>query len=435
MRRVILVFFLLVLSFLAFTTGFIAYFHINDLVLPNIRTAGTNLGGLSLKEAKSRLEKINRGRECIFRIKDKEIAYKLSEIGLSYDVEGICRSAFEVGRKGWLKAFKEAWVCLAKGMNLRGEINLDEKKWGTFVASLRKELDKPAVNARPIVKGGRIVGIMPAKEGYGLDEKRLLQMLSKGEELATYAECPMTVLLPKVREEDLEGMELICEFSTPLGSSSQGRLENLKRAVSAIDGTLLSPKEKFSFNERVGPRITERGYKVAPVMVKGELVPGIGGGVCQVSTTLYNVVLLAGLKLEKRGHHARPVKYVSPGRDATVVWGYTDLVFSNDKDYPIYIQGEVKGGRLTFRLFGKKEFEEVKLLSEVETKTDGTIIAKTYRLVKTGEEKRKELISTDIYRPLPKKTTSEDSLPSRTLSEDRWRIWTNSREMYHGFAI
>jgi vancomycin resistance protein YoaR len=323
---------------------------------------------------------------------------------LGFDVEEILREAYSIGRKGWISAFKEAWICLRKGIRLGKGIEIrDKRRWENFLAFLRKSVNKPARDARPIVEGGRVVEIMPAESGYGVDEEKLLKMLAEGRE--GYIELPMKVLLPRVREEDLEGMELLSEFSTSLGRSSWGRRENIKKAVSAIDGTLISPGESFSFNEIVGPRVSERGYKIAPVMIRGELVPGVGGGVCQVSTTLYNAVLLAGLKVVRRGHHARPVKYVSPGRDATVVYGYIDLVFRNDKDSPVYIQGEVRGGRMIFRIFGKRDFSEVKIFSDVQRKPDRTIIAKTYRVIDMGNEKRTELISTDIYRPLPRKAS------------------------------
>lgn len=402
MRKVLLAFSLLILSFLAYVVGFISYFHIHELIFPNVRVAGVNLGGLSLSKAKGILENLDKERKLKLIVNGKVEEYSFHKIGLSLDVVGILRSAFGIGRRGWFRSFKEAFLCITRGVELKVDLNFDKGRWGKFIAYLKRRVDKPAVNARPIVEGGKIVGILPAKEGYGIDEKRLLEMLREGNVIASEVQLPMTVLLPRVREEDLAGMELIGEFSTSLAGSSRERLENVRKAVNAIDGTLLEPGEKFSFNERVGPRITERGYKIAPVMVRGELVPGVGGGVCQVSTTLYNAVLLSGLKVLKRAHHARPVKYVLPGRDATVVWGYADLVFSNDKDYPIYIQGEVRGGRLIFRIFGRKDFDEIKVFSDVQREEDGTIIAKTYRVIRRGDEKRTELVSTDIYKPIPK---------------------------------
>lgn len=403
MRQVFIVILLLTLAFFAFTSGLVSFFLIHNLIFPNLKVGGINLGTLPLRKANELLVRINEDREFVLTYEDRKAVYKFSECGLQYDVDGILRSAFSVGRQGWLKSMWEAWICLTKGLELKADIKFDKNKWENFLKKLKREVDKPPIDARPLIEGRKIMGIMPAQEGYCVDERKLFQILSEVTEPTKPLELPMKVVPPRVKEEDLKGLTLIGEFSTSLGGSSRYRLINIRKAVSAIDGTLLNPGEKFSFNEKVGPRISERGYKVAPVMVRGELVPGIGGGVCQVSTTLYNAILSAGLKVERRGHHARPVKYVAPGRDATVVWGYVDLVFSNDKNSPVYIQGEVKGGRLFFRIFGKKDFDEIKVFSNVERKPDGTIIAKTYRITKRGDENTSELISTDIYKPLPKK--------------------------------
>lgn len=358
-----------------------------------------------MEGAKGYLENMEKGIKFKLRWLNGGREFSMKEVGLGVDIEEVLRRAYEIGRRGWTSAFREAWICLWKGIDVEAEIKVkDKRRWENFLAFLRKSTNKPARDARPIVERGRVVDIIPAESGYALDEEKFLTMLAKGG--GGYIELPMKELLPKVRGEDLEGMELLSEFSTPLAGSSLARRANIKKAVSEIDGTLLKPGESFSFNKTVGPRVSERGYKIAPVMVRGELVPGVGGGVCQVSTTLYNAVLLAGLKVVRREHHARPVEYVSPGRDATVVYGYIDLIFKNEKDAPIYIQGEVKGGRIIFRIFGSRDFESIKIYSDVVRKGDGTIIAKTYRVIDFGSEKRSELISTDIYRPLPKKALS-----------------------------
>lgn len=363
-----------------------------------------------MEEAKSYLEKMGEGRKFKLRWLNGEREFRIKEVGLGMDVEEVLRRAYEIGRKGWASAFREAWICLREGIDIKVEISVkDKRRWENFLSFLRKSVNKPPRDARPIVEGGRVVEIMPAESGYEVDEEKLLKMLAEWREKSI--ELPMKVLLPKVREEDLEGMELLSEFSTSLTGSSVGRRLNIKKAVTAIDGTLISPGESFSFNEKVGPRVSERGYKIAPVMVRGELVPGVGGGVCQVSTTLYNAVLLAGLKVIRREHHARPVKYVSPGRDATVVYGYTDLVFKNQKEAPVYIQGEIKGGRIRFRIFGRRDFKDIKVYTNVVRKGDGTIIAKTYRVIDVGSKKRSELISTDIYKPLPPKASTRKAVP------------------------
>jgi vancomycin resistance protein YoaR len=132
------------------------------------------------------------------------------------------------------------------------------------------------------------------------------------------------------------------------------RGDNIHLAASRINGTLLRPGEVFSYNRVVGPRSSSEGFKDAPVIIKGELKPGIGGGICQTSSTLYNAVLLSGLKIVHRAHHAFPVHYLPAGRDATVVDGDIDFQFQNSTATPIYVVGRGRGGVLTFSIYGKR---------------------------------------------------------------------------------
>jgi hypothetical protein len=132
------------------------------------------------------------------------------------------------------------------------------------------------------------------------------------------------------------------------------RGDNIHLAADHINGILLKPGEIFSYNKIVGPRESSKGFKDAPVIINGELKPGIGGGICQVSSTLYNAVLVSGLKIVQRSHHAFPVHYLPAGRDATVVDGDIDFQFQNNTVTPIYVVGRGRGGVLTFSIYGKK---------------------------------------------------------------------------------
>ena len=136
---------------------------------------------------------------------------------------------------------------------------------------------------------------------------------------------------------------------TDIGGTSN-RHSNVALAASRINGTVLRPGETFSYNKTVGPRSVECGFKEAPEIVKGVLKPGVGGGVCQVSSTLFNAVLRSNLKIVDRSHHAFPVHYVSPGLDATVVDGDIDFRFQNDTASPVYIYGLGRNGVLKFRI-------------------------------------------------------------------------------------
>ncbi len=132
------------------------------------------------------------------------------------------------------------------------------------------------------------------------------------------------------------------------------RGDNVSLAASRINGTVLMPGQVFSYNRTVGPRIASDGFKPAPVIIDGQLKPGMGGGVCQPSSTLYNAVLLAGLKVIERVHHGFPVHYLPPGRDATVAYGAIDFQFENSSHWPIYISAHGVGGVLQFTIFGHK---------------------------------------------------------------------------------
>lgn len=167
--------------------------------------------------------------------------------------------------------------------------------------------------------------------------------------------------------------ELLSTFTTSYKESSEGRKSNVEVATKRINGTIINAGEVFSFNDVTGKRRLENGYKQSPVIEEGKYVVGIGGGVCQVSTTLYNAVIRAGLKVLEVSSHSLPSLYVSPSMDAMVSEA-TDFRFINISPYPITIKGEAKNGVLRFRIYGFKmidDGEEIKFRSEIKEKIKG----------------------------------------------------------------
>src|SRR5205823_2528692 len=163
---------------------------------------------------------------------------------------------------------------------------------------------------------------------------------------------------------------VLAAYSTSMGGSSRNRRHNIQVACQAIDGTVLMPGEVFSYNDTVGPRSERAGFRTAPVIIHGELVPGTGGGICQVSSTLYNVALLGGLKIVRRSHHQFPVHYVPPGRDATVAYGSLDLRFANSLPRPVALDVKTAGSRVVIHLYGCAESKrDVQLVSSHVTRT------------------------------------------------------------------
>ena len=167
-------------------------------------------------------------------------------------------------------------------------------------------------------------------------------------------------------------------FSTYYENSSSERKSNILLATKSIDGYILDVGAEFSFNKIVGERTEKRGYKQAKIIVGGEFVDGVGGGVCQVSTTLYNAVVLSGLSVVEYHAHSLPVSYVPPSFDAMVNSGSSDLRFTNDTKNPIIIRASADGNKLTIKIIG----EPLKVEYRLESKTISKIPAPEYIIVK-----------------------------------------------------
>lgn len=192
--------------------------------------------------------------------------------------------------------------------------------------------------------------IVREQVGFKLDrllaaERLYGRLLSSGN---SRLELPTVPLYPKVDAELLANIrvQLIGYYVTYFNSRNDNRFTNIKLAAQAINNTVLFPGETFSFNRVVGMRTEQRGYKRAKIIVRGEYSEGVGGGICQVSSTLYNAVDRAGLAIVERYSHSRNVPYVPPGRDATVSWGGPDFTFKNKYNQPILIRAVASEGKV-----------------------------------------------------------------------------------------
>ena len=174
-------------------------------------------------------------------------------------------------------------------------------------------------------------------------------------------------ILPQFTAVELQNsLSLLSSFSTKT-SGDELRNTNISLAAHAIHGTALLPGESFSFNQIVGQRTVQRGYQLAPAIAGGVLFDDIGGGICQVSSTLFNAAALANMSIQTREPHAWPVSYVEKGLDATVNWPNIDFVFKNDTKSPVFIVSSYKNRQLSIELYGmrKEEGESVRLETAV----------------------------------------------------------------------
>jgi vancomycin resistance protein YoaR len=223
---------------------------------------------------------------------------------------------------------------------------------------------KAPVNATfEIIKGK--VRIVQEENGFVFDKDALYKELQSNKDL-TKANLNVKAVKPSVTADILKTQgikELISTFTTNFDAGNVPRSSNIKLAAKSIAGTILPPGAIFSFNEVVGQRTEEKGFQEAGVYINGKVDTGIGGGICQVSTTLYNAVLLADLLVMERSNHSLTVPYVPLSRDAAVSWGSQDLKFSNNTENHILINSSTKGGSITFELYSTKSNKRVELIS------------------------------------------------------------------------
>lgn len=169
-----------------------------------------------------------------------------------------------------------------------------------------------------------------------------------GSTQSTQAE-PLVVQAPITQSATAEDT-VIGSYTSEILDTDKNRVNNIVLAVGEINGKVVAPGKVFSFNRTVGRRTAEDGYKKARIILRGKKSWGRGGGVCQVSSTLYNAVLAGGLKIVERHHHSRRISYVPEGKDATVVYGVKDFKFKNNRPYPVKITGKVEDGKVTIEI-------------------------------------------------------------------------------------
>lgn len=195
--------------------------------------------------------------------------------------------------------------------------------------------------------------------------------------------------------------DLLASFSTNYVTSNTDRTTNLRLAAGKINGTVIMPGEIFSYNKVVGKRTVSAGYKEAAVYQDGGVTNGLGGGICQISTTLYNAVIKANLEIETRRNHMFVPSYIEAGKDATVVWGSTDFKFKNRRDYPIKIETSVSGGVARVNIYGLRTDNEYEVSLETRTikSTSTSLVVESYRVTRqNGEVIKREKLYTDTYK-------------------------------------
>ena len=286
-----------------------------------------------------------------------------------------------------------------------------EKFMGNIITKNSNEAQIPVINAEPadidlekiyseikcepqdayIIE--KPLEIVPEKNG--IDFKVTMEEAKEivNKEIKDEYIIPLKITKAKKTMKDLGSKafpDQLAKYTTKYDASNRNRSTNLELAAKKINGTVLLPGEEFSYNKVVGKRTIENGYKEAAVYANGGVENGLGGGICQISTTLYNAVLLANLEITERKNHTYITSYEVAGRDATVVYGVKDFRFKNSREYPIKIVASVKNGVAMMKIMGIKE--EVEYEVKIVAYKTSTIPYKTEKIENDRLTKGKEKV-------------------------------------------
>ncbi|UFT98460.1 VanW family protein [Radiobacillus kanasensis] len=234
---------------------------------------------------------------------------------------------------------------------------LDEEKYTKLIKELEEEIYQKPVNAT-LDDSGEIVS---GKVGHTLHRQKFKELFYTSflNNKSARIEAPLRNIHPRVDDELLANIrtQQISQYITYFNTNNEERAHNISLAAEAVNNHVVFPGKTFSFNKVVGKRTEEKGYLPAPEIVRGEVSEGIGGGICQVSSTLFNAVDRLGVKIMERFSHSKSVPYVPSGRDATVSWYGPDFTFENNLNQPLLIRAKAKNGSMMIKLYSSDIIE------------------------------------------------------------------------------
>lgn len=325
-------------------------------IIEGVECDGISLGGMTKEEAKKVIEehiaKLHKSKIKLY-VDDEETEVSIEKLGAKPGADKTVKEAYDLGRSGSI--FHKYSVVKEKTHKVNIYRAYDQDVFDKEVVNATKKIITAPKNASVKRKNGKFV-VTKEKTGYTLKLKESFQNFKKAvNNNKTKSQLEVTKKDAKYKSKDVERIkDVLGTYTTDYGSSPYGRKVNVANGASKVNGTVIYPGETFSVYKTVSPFTAENGYALAGSYENGQTVQTYGGGICQVSTTLYNAVIRAELKIKERYPHSMTVHYVPRSADAAIAGTYKDLKFENPYDFPIYIEGHANGSTITFTVYGEK---------------------------------------------------------------------------------
>ena len=379
-------------------------------IYPGIRVNGIDLSGKTKEEAQKELYNTFNTpiQNKILTVKagGQEFKLKYNELKPKLSIDDTINKALKEGKTG--NIFSENQK-IKNGCNTNIDLGFsyDKSKVNSFENKIRNNVDKKPKNATLSLEGSS-PAIIDGEIGKEVNKKQLNELVAKNinDDLGKnpVVEAVVEDIQPKVKRSDLEKIDgIIGSFSTSFATSDENRSANLRIATNAVNGTILMPGQEFSYNDTLGERTRAKGYRSGAVFINNKVVDDVGGGICQISTTLYRAAMRAGIKSTERHNHSMKTSYSPLGLDATVAWGSLDYKFKNPYNFPIYIEGYTTPDKqVEFNIYGNVEAMQGKThelgAGHVSNNGGSSTVTSYLTTYQNGKEINKEKIATDTYK-------------------------------------
>lgn len=333
-------------------------------IYKNIYIENIDVSGMTKKDAIKKLNKYLNKKDYINLLYgESKYNLKLDDIGFRFKIEDSVDKAIRIGRDSkFLENLKTKLnLKLGKDTNLSVDTEYNNEKLNLCIDNILKKIELNPINAKIKIKNNKFK-IKEERYGIGVNKKELIRNIDINIKHKKFKDIDIHTerLIPKFTYNKLKKINtLLGSYETKFNLNNKNRSENIRLASKKLNGILIDSNEEFSFNNTIGRRSTEKGFKSAPIIINGEARLGMGGGICQVSSTLYNAAIYSGLDIVQVKNHTIPSSYIAKGRDATVSYGDIDLIFKNTFKSPILINNEIDGNKIIIKIYGNEEDKKI----------------------------------------------------------------------------
>lgn len=333
-------------------------------IADGVKIGSVDVSGMTGSDAKNAVtEYINSLKAATFTLtgaEDKTVEATAEDMGVTADVDSAVEKAQAVGKSGSLiRRYKETQDLKKSDVVIDMKLQVDKQKTANLLYANGDSLNVKAVNMGLKRENG-VFTVIDGQDGQEVDYVQSVYaindfLVDQWDGSNNTIQLVVNDVKPEGSEEELAKVkDVLGTFTTTFPLNSAGRTQNVTRGCESINGSVVYPGEEFSADAAMRPYTEDNGYALAASYSNGTTVESFGGGICQVSTTLYNAVIRAELEVTARFNHSMTVGYVDLSADAAIAGDYKDFKFVNNSDAPIYIEGSCSGGVLTFTVYGEE---------------------------------------------------------------------------------